>query len=289
MNYKCNAQNQTYFIDLEDWVLKILADPITKKPAKPENFGHVNRIIDARIYLKNTYGFKDWKIGQEVFEKWEASGEEYNNKVDSFKKEIHYARPIYEHYKMNGYILDVGGHVGTVREYLSEDCKLVSVDPYIDAVFKIPHAKKEAYKCLSKQLNFIGALSEFLPFQSDSFDYVHMRSMLDHVQVPDLALKEANRVLKPNGGLIVGLLVDGGKSASKSFISRTKDMIKEIFEIIGIKKYQDFHTWHPTYINLLKLITDNGFEVKDSYWQPFYKDQVVYIFASKQVPEQTGR
>ena len=66
-------------------------------------------------------------------------------------------------------------------------------------------------------------------------------------------------------------------------------MIRKIFELIGIKKYKDFHTWHPTYTNLLKLITDNGFEVKESYWQPFYKNQVVYIFAYKQVPEQTGR
>jgi ubiquinone/menaquinone biosynthesis C-methylase UbiE len=280
-----NVKNQTSLVDLEDWVLKILADPITKQAAVPEKFKHVNRIIDARVFLKNTYGFSDWKVGQEVYEQWEASGEGYDNQVNAYIKEIQYDRPIYEHYKMNGDILDVGGLTGTVREFLSEHCRFVSVDPYIDAVFKIPHAKKEAYKCLSKRLNFIGALAEFLPFKSDSFDYVHMRSMLDHVQVPDLALKEANRVLKPNGGLIVGLSVEGGKSGRKSFIRWTKDMIKEVFELIGIEKYKDFHTWHPTYINLLKLITDNGFEVKESYWQPFWKDQVVYVYATKQVRE----
>ena len=281
------TQNKKSLIDLEDWVLKILADPITKKPTLLDNFKHINGIIDARVFLKNTYGYSDWEVGQEVYERLEASGEGYNNQVNAYKKEIEYDRPIYEHYKMDGDILDVGGLTGMVREFLSEDCRFVSVDPYLEAVFKIPHARKEAYKCLSKRLNFIGALAEFLPFQSDSFDYVHMRSMLDHVQVPDLALKEANRVLKLNGGLIVGLYVEGGKSGRKPFIRWAKDMIKEVLYLIGIEKYKDFHTWHPTYINLLKLITDNGFKVKESYWQPFWKDQVVYVFATKQVPEQT--
>jgi ubiquinone/menaquinone biosynthesis C-methylase UbiE len=279
-----DVQNKITLLDLEDWVLKILADPVTKKPTPPKNFKHINGIIDARVFLKNTYGFSDWEVGQDVYEQWEAGSEGYGNQVNAYKKEINYDRHIYEDYKMNGDILDVGGLTGTVREFLNDNCRLVSVDPFLEAIFKIPQAKKEAYECLSKPLNFIGALAEFLPFQSDSFDYVHMRSMLDHVQVPDLALKEASRVLKSNGGLIVGLYVEGGKVGRKPFIRWSKDMIKVAFELIGIKKYKDFHTWHPTYTNLLKLINDNGFEVKESYWQPYWKDQVVYVFATKQVP-----
>jgi len=50
-----------------------------------------------------------------------------------------------------------------------------------------------AYPCLDQHLNFIAACAEFLPLQSNSFDWVHMRSMLDHVQSPDLALMEAHR------------------------------------------------------------------------------------------------
>ena len=33
---------------------------------------------------------------------------------------------------------------------------------------------------LSRPLNFIGAMAEFLPFKDGTFDWVHMRSMLDH-------------------------------------------------------------------------------------------------------------
>jgi SAM-dependent methyltransferase len=266
---------------LQDWVVNILTDPISKKSRLPQNFKSINGIIDARVFLKNTYGFTDWKIGQDFYEQEEASGSGYNNQVEAYKKEIDYDRPIYQHFKMKGDILDLGGLSGNVREFLSEDTRLVSVDPFIDGIFKIPPARKEAYKCLSRPLNFIGALAEFIPFQTDAFDWVHMRSMLDHVQVPDLALKEAYRVLKPEGKLLVGMYVEGGKSGRKPLIRFTKDVIRETLGWIGINRFKDYHTWHPTYVNLLKLITDNDFEVQDSYWQPYWKDQVVYVLANK--------
>ena len=61
----------------------------------------------------------------------------------------------------------------------------------------------------------------------------------------------------------------------------TKDAIRETLGWIGINRFKDYHTWHPTYVILLKLITANDFEVQDSYWQPYWKDQVVYVLASK--------
>jgi SAM-dependent methyltransferase len=267
--------------DLDEWVVNILADPISKKSRLPKDFLSINGIIDARVFLENTYGFTDWKIGQDFYELTETTGVGYNDRVEAYKKEIDYDRPIYQHFKINGDILDLGGLTGNVREFLSEDTRLVSVDPFLDGIFQIPPARKEAYKCLSKPLNFVGALAEFIPFQEEVFNWVHMRSMLDHVQVPDLALKEVHRVLKPDGKLLVGLYVEGGKTGRKPFIRFTKDVIRETLGLIGINRFKDYHTWHPTYVNLLKLITDNGFEVQDSYWQPYWKDQVVYVLASK--------
>ena len=70
---------------------------------------------------------------------------------------------------------------------------------------------------LEPPLNFIAATAEFQPFVEGSFDWVHMRSMLDHVQVSDLALLEAKRVLKPTGHVLIGLYVDGVKSGVISY------------------------------------------------------------------------
>jgi ubiquinone/menaquinone biosynthesis C-methylase UbiE len=267
--------------DLDEWVVKILADPISKKSRLPKDFISINGIIDARVFLQNTYGFTDWKIGQDFYELTETTGVGYNDRVEAYKKEIDYDRPIYQHFKMEGDILDLGGLTGNVREFLSEDTRLVSADPFLDGIFQIPPARKEAYKCLSKPLNFIGALAEFIPFQEEVFDWVHMRSMLDHVQVPDLALKEVHRVLKPDGKLLVGLYVEGGKSGRKTFIRFTKDVIREVLGWMRIKRFKDHHTWHPTYVNLLKIITSNGFKVQDTFWQPYWKNQVVYVLATK--------
>jgi ubiquinone/menaquinone biosynthesis C-methylase UbiE len=267
--------------DLDEWVVKILADPISKKSRLPKDFISINGIIDARVFLQNTYGFTDWKIGQDFYELTETTGVGYNDRVEAYKKEIDYDRPIYQHFKMEGDILDLGGLTGNVREFLSEDTRLVSADPFLDGIFQIPPARKEAYKCLSKPLNFIGALAEFIPFQEEVFDWVHMRSMLDHVQVPDLALKEVHRVLKPDGKLLVGLYVEGGKSGRKTFIRFTKDVIREVLGWMRIKRFKDHHTWHPTYVNLLKIITSNGFKVQDTFWQPYWKNQVVYVLAAK--------
>lgn len=274
-----NKKIDTKYID--DWAISILSDPITKLPCPVDNFKLTNGIIDARIYMKNTFGYSDWKVGQDFYEVWAAEGIGYLNDVEEYKKEIAYDKPIYDHFKLKGDILDVGGLTGTVREFIDSNSRYISVDPFIEAIFKTPKGKNLAYKCLNERYNFVGALAEFIPFQSGSFDWVHMRSMLDHVQVPDLSLKEAFRVLKSNGSLLVGLYVEGGRSGKKPPFRLAKDMIKEILEFVGIEKYKDFHTWHPTYSNLIKLITDNGFKVAESYWQPYWKNQVVYVLAHR--------
>lgn len=106
--------------------------------------------------------------------------------------------------------------------------------------------------------------------------------MLDHVQVPDLALIEANRVLRTDGKLLIGLYVEGGKSGRRSTTRFLKDIAKETLGLIGFSKFKDHHTWHPTYRNLLKLIGDNGFAVEESWWQPCWNETVVYVQARKQ-------
>lgn len=266
---------------LDDWARSLLCDPISKSPVSFDFFKTVNGVADARVFLKNTFGYNEWFIGQDKYESWWASGSGYENKVKAYRDEVNYDRPVYEHFKLTGDILDVGGGLGTVREFLGQNARFISIDPFIGAPFCIPDAKSEAYHCLSRDFNFIGGMAEFLPFRSNSFDWVHMRSMLDHVQVPDLALIEAFRVLKPGGSLLVGLLCEGGKSGKKSTTRFIKDCIKHVLEFLGIEKYKDFHTWHPSYSNLLQLIGENGFKITESYWQPYWVDQVVYVLAKK--------
>lgn len=270
----------SYGGNLDPRVVAILADPITKQPVPPTAFPLVGGVLDARIFLKNTHGFIPWAKGQENYEASEGS-DELSSDVKPYLAEIEYDRPVYEHFALNGAVVDIGGGVGTVREFLPDSAWHVSIDPYINAEQEMCTAKKEAYRCLSKPLNFIAATAEFLPFVAESFDWAHMRSVLDHVQVPDLALREALRVLKSDGRVLVGLYVEGGKSGRIGAKRRAKDAIKKGLNLFGIDRWKDYHVWHPTFQGLLRLVESNGFAVEDVYWQPHWRDQVCYVCAKK--------
>ena len=266
----------------DSWVTEVLAHPISKQHVSEAIFPKARGIIDARILLRNTFGFENWSKGQRSYERLVRSGGAIQeNNVKGYQDEIEYDRPIYEHFCMSGKVLDVGGGVGTLREFLSDSVLYLSVDPYLAGPYEIPKPKVDAYSCLRTHLNFIGGVAEFLPVTSEEFDFVHMRSMLDHVQVPDLVLLEARRVLKPDGRLIVGIYVEGGKSGRKTLNRLVRDQITHSLSAIGIERFSDHHTWHPTLSNLVKLIGDNGFVIEDQYWQPQWNEQVVYIQAKK--------
>jgi len=264
---------------LDSFGQSVIADPITKMPKKiiecPMNYG----VVDLRVYLKNSPGYDLWVNGQDEFEKIiKAGGAIEDNSLSGYQDEIEYDRVVYEHFKLSGSVLDVGGGVGTIREFLNSSVNYVSVDPHIGCFREISEVKIEAYSCLAVDCNFVAGMAEFLPVISSSFDWVHMRSMLDHVQVPDLALIEARKVMKTNGRLLIGMLVEGGKSGKTLIREKLREVIKKFLSLF-LKRFKDHHVWHPTYIGLIKLLNDNGFEVVREFWQPKWRDKVVYIEA----------
>ena len=267
---------------MDEWVIKILADPVTKLSKKSVDFKKIENFIDARVLLKNTFGWKDWKAGQKFYERWLEKGEINLLKIKpDFKKIKLLEEPVYKKFKLNGNILDIGGGVGTLREFLKPSDKYLCIDPHYKSLKHIPKMKIKAYKCLKNKFNFIVGFAEFLPVKHSVFDFVHMRSMLDHVQVPDLAILEAHRVLKKNGRLIIGLTVEGGKIGKLSFKEKIKNIIREVLFFSGLKSIKDYHTWHPSFKNLCMIIEDNGFEIEKVYWQPGMNDKVVYLKANK--------
>jgi SAM-dependent methyltransferase len=268
----------TRITNLDPWISTILAHPVTKLSLEPTSFHTVKGVIDARVFLRTTAGYSTWAEGQTVYEDWQQTDK---TSKEGYLAEIDYDRPIYEHYRMLGRILDNGGGAGTVREFLPQNVEFVSTDPWLFAPVANSEARKAAYTCLNQPLNFIAATAEFLPFVAESFDWVHMRSMLDHVQVPDLVLLEAHRVLKQEGRILIGLYVEGGKAGRSSMNRRIKNLVRFGLSAAGIDRWKDHHVWHPTYTQLVKLINDNGFSIEDTYWQPHWNDTVCYICAKK--------
>ena len=99
---------------LESWALDILANPIMKCSATLQEFKSAGGILDARVLLKNTLGFSEWDMGKIEYKKWESDGQGYASQVESYKAELDYDSSIYEHFQLDGVVLDVGGGSCTV-------------------------------------------------------------------------------------------------------------------------------------------------------------------------------
>jgi SAM-dependent methyltransferase len=270
-------------ISLDDWASSVLADPITKEPKRPQDFALTQGVLDARVLLKNSMGFSVWDTGQTHFEDLEISKHYLKKSEESFAHEILRDAVIYETILLEEPILDVGGSCGLLREFLKQDSKYLVVDPFINALQKISPARINSYKCLEQPLNFIAGVAEFLPIQTASVRTVHMRSMLDHVQIVDLCLLEAKRVLMPGGKLIIGITIEGqpyGKMGiDLGLLHAIKKITKTLLTLIGVERYRDHHVWHPTYSNLMKILAVAGFVVVQTFWQPAWKGRVLYVEA----------
>ncbi|MFH1060663.1 MAG: class I SAM-dependent methyltransferase [Pseudomonadota bacterium] len=277
-------------VKIEDWVRNILVDPLGKEDLIKSDDGNylitsygrkypiVDGIYDLR--LLNNYTTSDqkrWMMGQIEFQKYSASEASHYD----YNKEKLGVEEVYAVMPIKGSCLDIGGHQGRLRAFLQPNQKYVSCDPFLGVFNNVSEKIIQAYPFITDPLNFLACDAEFLPFKSCSFDTVHMRSVIDHFLNPELAINEAYRVLNQDGQLIVGLFVIGGKDGKLAYKEIIKEKIREVLPSVGIKRYIDHHTWHPTFNELKEIILLNGFEIIDVLWQSIHCDKVCYIRAKK--------
>ena len=98
---------------------------------------------------------------------------------------------------LTGRILDLGCGVG---DFISNYDGIVGVDINVECV----------NFCLSKGLDVRLMDQDKLPFDDNSFDSIILDNVLEHISEPNYLLKEIERVLVPNGVLIVGVPCEKG-------------------------------------------------------------------------------
>lgn len=252
-----------------------------------------------------------WADVQEEYKKYHTKWTSADD-LTVYLDEINSVKEIYTgEFSIKGKVLDVGGHQGRLRHFLKDkDVPLyVSVDPYLEIFQNLesqPNLLK-AYPCLRNPCNFLLGNAENLPFNKNTFDWVHMRSVLDHFQDPYLALKEAYRILKVDGTLFIGLTVRGGQSSLKADnnydnTSRSISMVSKIkrkFRQEGLtglargairkvmrkreKKMPDDHMFHWKYEDLIDLVHTTGFNVVKEHWQKPPFTMCIYLSAKKRL------
>ncbi len=135
-----------------------------------------------------------------------------------------------------------------------------------------------------------------------SFDWVHMRSVLDHFQDPYLALKEAYRAVRDDGFLMIGLTVWGGPSSKEIGGVRENQRAPSLMTMVRKKvrreglgslvttarerlrdmvKPVDDHTFHWYHTNLTDLLQRTGFVIVKEHWQKPPFSMCVYLQARK--------
>ena len=97
-------------------------------------------------------------------------------------------------------VLDVGAAQGvTLTAMAKRGFQAVGVEPWAPAI-EVSH--QLAHAC-GVQLDIRPGVAESLPFEDESVDFVNAYSVLEHVDDPDLALREAFRVLRRPGAFLL--------------------------------------------------------------------------------------
>ena len=238
---------------------------------------------------------------QAIYESF-ASNIRSEDPLSSYSEGLNSVKEMYEdEFDISGVVLDVGGGQGKLRHFLNlkdPANRYCCIDPFVET-FKEPEIFSNAalvYPCLKDPLNFVSGIAERLPFQAKKFDYVHMRSVLDHFYDPYVAMKEAYRVLKPEGKLLVGLSVTGGNSSlDGSKISRLQKKMRDeglwktsrhvaskaLRSILEFKKADDDHMFHWNYDDLVDMVSLTGFDIEKCYWQKPPYEHCVYLLLQK--------
>ena len=116
---------------MQNWINKVVADPVTKLPKKINQFRKFNNYIDARVYLKNTYGWKTWETGQKFYENWLENGEiSILKKEPDFIKSKKKEKLIYDELKLNGRGLR------TLRDFLKIGTEYLCLDTHYKSLEK---------------------------------------------------------------------------------------------------------------------------------------------------------
>ena len=258
---------------------------------------------DLRVGLEFS---KDWSEGQAEYETFEKQWLKTVNHPEKLSDLDSETSDVYDKIKMHGDVLDVGGAYGFVIKQAGLDpASYVSLDPInVDWNRLREYEHIDAHYRICQDSARIRGFAEFLPFVSASFDFVHMRSCIDHFANPKLALLEACRVLRNEGRLVVGISLEGAyKMEHEEVFKRNQVGLRGLIKRMILKsstlqhlvsllrhgelhKY-DHHMFHPTRDSLRNLIEQNGFKIEKEVWQRAYHN-VIYIQAIRLEKLQVG-
>lgn len=153
---------------------------------------------------------RSWAEKQEMFIRWTRDQAMFNEADVRLNYEI-CARYFRRYGPLRGGVLDIGGGWGLFREWWNGEGCFVVYDPGVErfTLTPPPVTRRFFQEGLSRPALFVEGFGEHLPYVEGSYDTVLIAAALDHCADPAQVLKEAARVLRPGGML---LLIQGFES-----------------------------------------------------------------------------
>src|SRR4030043_1608594 len=99
--------------------------------------------------------------------------------------------------KEGGSVLEIGSGGGHALEYINSSCYY----PLDISTHKLKKIRDKSFKINSP----VSGDVYNLPFESDSFEYIILSEVLEHLDKPENALREIYRVLKSKGSLVISV------------------------------------------------------------------------------------
>lgn len=116
--------------------------------------------------------------------------------------------------------------------------------------------------------------NETLPFDSEKFDVVFSKSVIEHISNPTHLMKEISRILKPNGLLII--LTPEWTSQMEVFFEDPTHVhpyqVKGLADLLNINKFEKIHSEIFYYNELLW---------KSSFWRVIAKFLRIFLTTKK--------
>jgi SAM-dependent methyltransferase len=143
---------------------------------------------------------------------------------------------------VNGKVLDIGGGYGHYSSLFENATERFVVDPLYDKIgIKI------------NGIQGYGIKGETMPFNNNSFDFVLLRNVVDHMLYPEKLLQEACRVMKPNGTLYF-------------MVNTYVNPVQPLFPLMDALDKP--HPIHLTSTNARKMLIAAGFTIRNEKITP---------------------
>jgi arsenite methyltransferase len=169
--------------------------------------------------------------------------------------------------KPNLTVIDIGSGTGfpllELASRLGQSCKLYGVDPWENA------NKRIAIKIKNYGLNnveIINNSAEKLSFEDNSIDLIVSNLGINNFDNPQLVFKECQRVLTPNGRLVLTTNLDGHW---REFYQIFETTLHELGQGEIVKKIKKQQKKRGTINSISKLFLDNGFTINQKHKEKF--------------------